>query len=468
MNGVNGVSAMSAAASNRLRASIAFAVMAALLLLVGIGQSWSLALAIFNLCLISAVMSLGVNIQWGYAGLFNVGIMGFAALGGVATVLVSKAPVAGAWAAGGGGLLLAAACGIATIAGAVLLRRRLPKGKLRLVCMGVLIALGYFAVRYFYDPAVAAIEAVNPAKHGYLGGLGLPVIVSWAVGGLFAAGAAWVVGKVALGLRSDYLAIATLGISEIIIAFLKNEDWLTRGVKNVTGLARPVPYEIDLQQTPWFIDAVEKLNAAELVSLAAGARLDALNKLVIDYSSLLVKLCYTGLFAGVLVIILLLSSAALNSPWGRMMRAIRDNEVSANAMGKNITARHRQVFILGSAVIGIGGAMLTTLDGQFTPGTYHPLRFTFLIWVMVIVGGSGNNLGAVLGGFLVWFFWVEAEPAGLWLIDNATNWLGENHAVRIHLMNSAQHMRLFLMGLVLLLVMRFSPGGILPEVVRRR
>ncbi|WP_423910232.1 branched-chain amino acid ABC transporter permease [Candidatus Spongiihabitans sp.] len=459
---------MSAAASNRLRASIAFAVMAALLLLVGIGQSWSLALAIFNLCLISAIMSLGVNIQWGYAGLFNVGIMGFAALGGVAAVLVSKAPVAGAWAAGGGGLLLAAACGIATIAGAVLLRRRLPKGKLRLVCMGVLIALGYFAVRYFYDPAVAAIEAVNPAKHGYLGGLGLPVIVSWAVGGLFAAGAAWVVGKVALGLRSDYLAIATLGISEIIIAFLKNEDWLTRGVKNVTGLARPVPYEIDLQQTPWFIDAVEKLNAAELVSLAAGARLDALNKLVIDYSSLLVKLCYTGLFAGVLVIILLLSSAALNSPWGRMMRAIRDNEVSANAMGKNITARHRQVFILGSAVIGIGGAMLTTLDGQFTPGTYHPLRFTFLIWVMVIVGGSGNNLGAVLGGFLVWFFWIEAEPAGLWLIDNATNWLGEDHAVRIHLMNSAQHMRLFLMGLVLLLVMRFSPGGILPEVVRRR
>ena len=468
MNGVNGVSAMSAAASNRLRASIAFAVMAALLLLVGIGQSWSLALAIFNLCLISAVMSLGVNIQWGYAGLFNVGIMGFAALGGVAAVLVSKAPVAGAWAAGGGGLLLAAACGIATIAGAVLLRRRLPKGKLRLVCMGVLIALGYFAVRYFYDPAVAAIEAVNPAKHGYLGGLGLPVIVSWAVGGLFAAGAAWVVGKVALGLRSDYLAIATLGISEIIIAFLKNEDWLTRGVKNVTGLARPVPYEIDLQQTPWFIDAVEKLNAAELVSLVADARLDALNKLVIDYSSLLVKLCYTGLFAGVLVIILLLSSAALNSPWGRMMRAIRDNEVSANAMGKNITARHRQVFILGSAVIGIGGAMLTTLDGQFTPGTYHPLRFTFLIWVMVIVGGSGNNLGAVLGGFLVWFFWIEAEPAGLWLIDNATNWLGEDHAVRIHLMNSAQHMRLFLMGLVLLLVMRFSPGGILPEVVRRR
>lgn len=444
------------------RAAAAFAVMAALLALVGVGQSWSLALAILNLCLISAVMALGVNIQWGYAGLFNVGIMGFAALGGIAAVLVSKAPVPGAWAAGGTNLILAAVCCAATIAAAVLLRRRLPKGALRFASMAAVIVLGYTAVRYFYDPAVAAIEAVNPAKHGYLGGLGLPVIFSWAVGGAFAAGAAWMVGKVALGLRSDYLAIATLGISEIIIAFLKNEDWLTRGVKNVTGLARPVPYEIDLQQTPWFVNWVEKLNAAELAPLSAEVRADALRLLVIDYSSLFVKLCYAGLFTVVLILILALSIAALNSPWGRMMRAIRDNEVSANAMGKDITVRHLQVFILGSAVVGIGGAMLTTLDGQFTPGTYNPLRFTFLIWVMVIVGGSGNNLGAVLGGFLVWFFWIEAEPAGLWLIDHATAWLGDGNAVRVHLMDSAQHMRLFLMGLALLLVMRFSPGGILP------
>ena len=451
-----------------LRAGIAFAVMAALLILVGIGQSWSLALAILNLCLISAVMALGVNIQWGYGGLFNVGIMGFAALGGVAVVLVSKAPVAGAWAAGGTNLILAAVFGIATIVGAVLLYRRLRKGILRLIGMVAVIVLGYVVARYFYDPAVLAIEAVNPAKHGYLGGLGLPVIISWAVGGLLAAAAAWVVGKVALGLRSDYLAIATLGISEIIIAVLKNEDWLTRGVKNVTGLPRPVPYEIDLQQTAWFIDWVEKLNAAELASLSAEAKIGAVQKLVIDYSSLFVKLCYTGLFAAVLIIILMLSITALNSPWGRMMRAIRDNPISAGAMGKNITARHRQVFILGSAVVGIAGAMLTTLDGQFTPGTYNPLRFTFLIWVMVIVGGSGNNLGAVLGGFLVWFVWIEAEPIGLWLIDNATGWLGEDSAARIHLMERAQHMRLFLMGLVLLLVMRFSPGGILPATGGRR
>jgi branched-chain amino acid transport system permease protein len=118
-------------------------------------------------------------------------------------------------------------------------------------------------------------------------------------------------------------------------------------------------------------------------------------------------------------------------------------------------------------VVGIAGAMLTTLDGQFTPGTYNPLRFTFLIWVMVIVGGSGNNLGAVLGGFLIWFIWVEAEPVGFWLVETATSWMDESSPLRLHLMDSAQYMRVFVMGLVLLLVMRFSPRGLLPEQTKR-
>ena len=107
-------------------------------------------------------------------------------------------------------------------------------------------------MRLTIDPSVAAIEAVDPAMTGYLGGLGLPIVLSWIVGGLFAAAAAWVVGRVALGLRSDYLAIATLGISEIILYVLKFEDWLTRGVKNVNGLPRPVPYEVDLQEAHGF------------------------------------------------------------------------------------------------------------------------------------------------------------------------------------------------------------------------
>ena len=253
--------------------------------------------------------------------------------------------------------------------------------------------IGYFVIRYFFDPAVTAIEDYDAARSGYLGGLGLPIVVSWLVGGIFAAGAAWLVGKIALGLRADYLAIATLGISEIIIAMLRNEEWLARGVKNVSGLPRPVPYQVDLQQAEWFIDLSARLGMSPVI-----------------FSSIYVRLSYAVLFAIVLVILMWLAERALNSPWGRMMRAIRDNRDAAEAMGKDVTGRHLQIFVLGSAVVGIAGAMLTTLDGQFTPGQYNPLRFTFLIWVMVIVGGMGNSYGAVLGGFLVYLMWAMSEP----------------------------------------------------------
>ena len=432
--------------NGRMRSILLFAAMTLVLAIVGFVQSWSLALAIVNLCLISAVMSLGVNIQWGYAGLFNVGVMGFAALGGVTGVLISTPPVMAAWQAGGNGIIISFFAALATILAAIFVIKKMPAGNLkRLVFIAVVIA-GYFLTRNFFDPAVENIEAVEPAKTGFLGGVGLPIIFSWIAGGILAAGAAWVVGKIALGLRSDYLAIATLGISEIIVAILKNEDWLTRGVKNVSGLPRPVPYEVDLQQSPWFQDWANVLGATP-----------------IEFSSIFVKLCYAGLFGIVLLAVLWLSERALNSPWGRMMRAIRDNEISAEAMGKDVTGRHLQVFVLGSAVIGIAGAMLTTLDGQFTPASYQPLRFTFIIWVMVIVGGSGNNWGAVLGGFIIWFFWVEAEPMGLWLIDVLTAGMAEDNELRKHLLDSAAHMRLMTMGLILLLVLRFSPRGLIPE-----
>ena len=433
-----------------IRTPLLFAVMAAMLAVVGFGQSWQVALTILNLCLISAIMALGLNIQWGYAGLFNVGVMGFAAVGGLATVLISKAPVGDAWAAGGGRLAIAAGVLLATAAVAVVARRWLGPGPIRALAMAVIVIAGYFLTRVFFDPATEAIEAVNSAKTGYLGGLGLPVILSWIVGGLLAAGVAWFIGKVALGLRSDYFAIATLGISEIVIAVLKNEDWLARGVKNVTGLKRPVPYELDLQADLWFAD------------FAAWFGSD-----VVEASSIVVKLCYAVLFLIVLLIVVALSERALKSPWGRMMRAIRDNEDAAEAMGKDVTRRHLQIFIIGSAVIGIAGAMLVTLDGQFTPGTYQPLRFTFLIWIMVIIGGSGNNWGSVLGGFLVWFVWIEAEPAGLWLMDVITSGLAEGSPLRTHLLEVAPHMRLVIMGVILLLVMRFAPRGLIPEIIRR-
>ncbi|MGX9350457.1 branched-chain amino acid ABC transporter permease [Shimia sp. W99] len=432
--------------SDTVKNTALFAIIGVLILITGIMQSWNSALLILNMGLISAIMALGVNLQWGFAGLFNVGVMGFVALGGLAVVLTSVDPVGEAWAAGGTRVVIGLLAGAGTIVAAVMAYQNLAPGRLRsIVMIGILLG-GFFIYRAIFDPGVAAVEAIDPAATGFLGGLGLPVLLAWPVGGLLAAGGAWLIGKTALGLRSDYLAIATLGIAEIIIAVMKNEDWLARGVKNVVGLPRPLPYEIDLQQSATFVER------------AQGLGLDP-----VTASTLYVKLGYSVLFSIVLLVIFLMAQAALKSPWGRMMRAIRDNEVAAEAMGKDVTRRHLHIFVLGSAVCGIAGAMMTTLDGQLTPGTYQPLRYTFLIWVMVIVGGSGNNLGAVLGGFLIWFLWVQVEPIGLWLMQLITSGMAEDSGLRQHLIDSAAHMRLLTMGVILLLVLRFSPRGLIPE-----
>ncbi|PLP56659.1 branched-chain amino acid ABC transporter permease [Mesorhizobium loti] len=416
----------------------------ALLIAVAMFQDVAVALTIAQLCLISALMALGINLQWGYAGLFNAGVMGFAALGGLAATLVSVPPVREAWALGGAGIAAAAIAFIATVAAIVLSNRKMS-GWPRVAATLIFAVVGYAIVSHFLAPAILAVESHDAAQTGYLGGLGLPVMWSWPVGGLLAAGAAWLVGRITLGLRADYLAIATLGIAEIIIAVLKNEEWLTRGVKNVTGLSRPVPFEIDLQQEQWF---------QPLVSLLGGDGITA--------AAIFVKLAYLVLFALVLAGAYFLAERALHSPWGRMMRAIRDDREAAAAMGKDVSARHLQIFVLGSALIGIAGAMLTTLDGQFTPGAYNPLRFTFLIWVMVIVGGAGSNMGAVLGSFFVWFTWIEAEPLGQWLANAIVAGWPADSLLRIRLLDVAPHLRLVLMGLVLLLVMRFRPAGLIP------
>ncbi|WP_299897160.1 branched-chain amino acid ABC transporter permease [uncultured Ruegeria sp.] len=435
--------------TDAVKNTLLFAIVGGLILLTGFTQSWNTAILILNMGLISAIMAIGVNLQWGFAGLFNVGVMGFVALGGLAVVLVSTPPTPGAWAAGGYGIVLALLLGAATVVAAVLVATRIPKGRVQTLTIIAVLVVGFFVYRAVFDPSISAVEAIDPAISGNIGGLNLPVLLAWPAGGLLAAGAAWLIGKTALGLRSDYLAIATLGIAEIIIAVMKNEDWLARGVKNVYGIPRPSPvvgYEVDLQSDPAFLARAEWFGLDPVTA-----------------STLTVKLGYSLLFMIVLLVLLWMAQMALKSPWGRMMRAIRDNEVAAEAMGKDVTRRHLQIFVLGSAVCGIAGAMMTTLDGQLTPSAYQPLRFTFLVWVMVIVGGSGNNFGAVLGAFLIWFLWVQVEPIGLWLMNVITAGMPDGSALKTHLLDSAAHMRLFTMGLILLIVLRFSPRGLIPE-----
>ncbi|SEB88438.1 branched-chain amino acid ABC transporter permease [Rhodobacter sp. 24-YEA-8] len=430
-----------------MRNTLLFAGVAALFLLTGFFQSWNLALNILNLALISAVMAIGVNIQWGWAGLFSAGIVGFVALGGVGVALVSGKPVAGAWEAGTPEILSALVFGAIAIVLAVWMQKKLPKGSTRTLATIAFLLVCFFIYRALLDPAVMAVEANDSSKAGHIGGLGINSLWAWPVGAALAGAVAWVIGKVALGLREDYLAIATLGIGEIIIAALRNEDWLARGVKNLIDLPRPwpVPYELELQRNPDFADWIGLVNADPVPA-----------------SAIAVKLLYAGLFAIIVLVLLWLCERALNSPWGRMTRAIRDNEISAAAMGKNVKYRHLQIFILGSAVVGLAGAMMTSLDGQLTPSSYAPLRFTFLIWVMVIVGGSGNNKGAILGGILIGWLYLAAESFGPMIMGWLTSVLPAG-PVKTQLAESAAHMRLLMLGVILLLVLRFAPRGLIPE-----
>ena len=451
---------------NYLNVITAYLIMFVLIILVGIFQSWSIALTIFNYCMISAVMTMGANIQWGYAGLINFGIMGYTALGGLAVVLVSVAPVPEAWAVGGFNMMICLLLIVGMVFAIKYVLNKFKQSKYKNYFISGIIVVGIILLRFISGPAIEGIEAVEPAKTGFLGGLGMPVIFSWIVGGFFAGGLAYVIGKIALGLRADYLAIATLLIAEIVVSVIKHEDWLARGVKNVIGLKRPVPYEVDLQNSQWFINLVEKFNSTKLNLISTvSEKQDLLNQLVIDASSVYVKLCMAGLFLSVVIILLIITQKALYSPWGRKMRAIRDNEAAASAMGKNIVKEHLLIFILGSAVVGIAGAMMVTNDGLFTPGSYRPMRYTFVIWVMVIVGGTGNNFGAILGGFVVWFLWVQAGPMALFLINFFTAHLPETNMIKVRLIESAPYFRFLMIGIGLLVIMRYRPQGILPEKI---
>jgi branched-chain amino acid transport system permease protein len=375
-----------------------------------------------------ALLALGLNIQWGYAGLFNAGVMGFVAVGGFMTMLISYPVNQAFWASAGPGQLAKAAFfAVATAVVAMVLHKIRRKGlspRLTAFAMVMVIAVGYLLTIGTLDPATQLIEK----EAGFIGGLGLPVWFGWLVGGIAAGAISYFIGKICLGLRSDYLAIATLGIAEIIKAVLKNADWLTRGTLTVSPLPWPVP-------TP-----------DEVGFIAA-------------------RSAYLAVTATLMVIIFIAVQRAYRAPWGRMMRAIRDNEISAGSMGKDVNRRRLEIFVFGSVVMGVAGAALVSFSRIFDPSGFIPLNHTFLVWVMVILGGSGNNLGAIFGALLVYIIWTMSEPAALFLFEliRAGGESMFDWQAPADLNSRALQMRVFVIGLTITLVLRFAPQGLLPE-----
>jgi len=417
-----------------------FAGLFVLILVVG----WMMGLPFTSSRLVEAtaysLIALGLNIQWGYGGLFNFGIMGFLMLGGFAVTFISYPINPDFWGSDGpmmlGRAALAFGAGALLIYGARQSHRLGVRGGWKTFVTVLAWFVAYCVYRSQIDPAAAYIEDTA----GFVGGLGINPVVGWLFGGVLAAGVAYIVGKIALGLRTDYLAIATIGISEIIRALIKNMDWLTRGTLTVSPVPWPTPLPQDYQAS-----GVDQISA---LLLARGG--------------------YLALGLVVLAAVIWLVSRAYAGPWGRMMRAIRDNHIAAASMGKNIKARQLEIFILGSVLMGIGGAMLVSFTQIFDPSSYQPINHTFLIWVMIIVGGAGNNWGAVFGAVLIWMVWVISEPLAKAIFETVSFWstsMGWPEIPEIE-SRSAQ-MRVFVLGLVITIALRYAPKGLIPEQVRR-
>lgn len=297
---------------------------------------------------IYAVLTLGLNIQWGFTGLFNVGVAGFVAVGAYTQALLT-----------------------------------------------------------------------TPVFDHHIGGIGVPIPVAMLLAMVFSAIVAWAIAKVCIRLRSDYLAIATIGIAETIRLVFKNELWATNGPRGVSQ----IPKAFEGLAQPW--NQVAFL-AFVLVVVAA---------------------------------IYLLMERARTSPWGRVMTAIRENEEAAAAVGKNVEAFRLESFILGAAIMGLGGALLAQYLKQIDPNVFEPATATFLVWVMLIAGGSANNRGAVLGAFLLWAVWSMTQIVSGWLPNEIVVFGHEIGNLQVR----SGYVRIFLIGLILQFILQQRPEGLLPE-----
>jgi branched-chain amino acid transport system permease protein len=287
---------------------------------------------------IYALLSLGLNVQWGYTGLFNIGIAGFYAIGAYTSALLT-----------------------------------------------------------------------TPPSPSHLGGLSLPIPIGMAGAMLTAGLLAYIIGQPTLRLREDYLAIATISIAETLRLVLKNEAWLTNGVQGLRDIPRPFP------QT---------------------------------FGSFY-ELLYLSLLVLTVGLVYLASERLSRSPWGRVLKAIREDEAVASSVGKNTFRFKLQALVLGAMIMGLGGSFYAHYVKFISPDAFNPLMGTFLVWVMLMAGGSGNNRGAIIGAAVIW---------GLWsLSDIVTTQLPAPLDTR------ASYLRVMLIGFVLQAILLKRPQGLIPE-----
>lgn len=289
---------------------------------------------------ILAIAVLGLNLQWGNAGLFNGGIAAFFGAGAYGTLLLGATP-----------------------------------------------------------------------QTAHIGGFGWPFAFAL-MGGMVIAGAlAWIVGRLTLRLRHDYLAIATFGVAVAFENVMRNATTLSGGAQGVRGFARPLQAQI-------------------------GAGL--------FYNTL-----YLALVVVLLVATYLCLERLLRSPFGRLVRAIREDEDAAQSLGKSPARVRLTAFIAGSVVMGLAGGLYGGFYAFVSPQDVLPI-LTFQIWAMLIVGGAGNNRGAIMGAFLIWGAWT------------ASGWALSKFAP-VEAQLYAGSIQYILIGSVIVGMLLWRPQGLFPE-----
>tara|TARA_B100000408_G_scaffold122409_1_gene102712 strand:- start:47 stop:985 length:939 start_codon:yes stop_codon:yes gene_type:complete len=295
----------------------------------------------FIICSFYIISSLGLNIQYGFTGMFNVGIAGFFAVGAYTSAILTG-----------------------------------PE----------------YADTIF-------------------GGFQLPIIFGWLCAIVVSGLAGVLVGLVTLRLREDFLAISTFGIAICIQLVALNSESVTRGPNGLYAIPKPFARFLD--------------------------------------SAFMSNLFYLIICIMTIVAIYYALERVVKSPWGRVLRSIREDEVAAEALGKNVFMYRLQAFVLGCGIMGLAGAMYANFVRFISPQDFLPI-FTIQVYVMLIVGGKGNNLGAIVGAIAIWALWSASDS----LI---------NFIVTPDYQTQAAALRIIIVGMVLVLMLLFKPSGILPE-----
>lgn len=357
----------------RLPLAILAGVAAALALAWGVrGGNLTYMVSFSTMAMIYAVLCLGLNSQWGLSGHVNFGVAGFFAVGAFTSALVTTT---------------------------------MPIG-----------ALAAYSQQAF--------------------GLGQPFLVGLVVAGLVSALVGYLVAIPVLRLRTDFLAIATLGIAEIVRLVFQNERWLANGPQPLRGIPQPLDCMVQDPACAWLPQPI----AAWLQPL--GPR---------DYIYI-----YFLVVAIILTVIYVALERISRSPWGRVQRAVRDEESSAAMSGKNVTAYRIESFVVGSFIMGLGGALYAHYVVSIDYSHFNPLFATFIVWVMLMLGGSGNNKGAILGAFVVWAVWTGTQS----LVDMASPAL---QLISPDLPSRSAYFRWMLVAILLAAIVLYRPEGLIRE-----